>query len=72
MATQIPRVPKLDSGVSKIPIELQDGILEGVDFPLGLAEAKALRLELMEERKSFTINHGGAFENAIQFSLCEH
>jgi len=70
--TQISGIPKVDSGVSKIPLELQDGILEGVDFPFSLAEAKALRLELMEERKSFTISHGKAFENAIQFSLCEH
>ena len=70
--TQMPRMANLDSGVSRVPIELQDGILEGVDFPFSLAEAKALRLELMEERKWFTISHGKAFENAIQFSLCEH
>jgi len=45
------QMPKLDSGVSKILIELQDLILEGVDFPFSLVEAKALRLK---ERKSFT------------------
>ena len=69
---QIPRIPELDSGFSKIPIELQHFILEGVDFPFSLAEAKARRLELMKERKSFTFRHGNAFPNAIQFSLCEH
>ena len=67
---QISGIPKPHSGFSKIPVEVRDFILEGVDFPVSLAEAKALRLELMEERKSFTISHGN--ENAIRFSLCEH
>ena len=54
-----------------LPVELQDHILEDVDFPFSLQEAKAHRLELMEERKVFVLDHGKAFEGAI-FSLCEH
>jgi hypothetical protein len=43
--------PTAKAAISGVPIELQDGILEDVDFPFSLKEAKALRLELMEERK---------------------
>ena len=50
-------------------METWDFILEGVDFPFSVAEAKALKLELMEERESFVINHGKVFEDTIQFSL---
>ncbi|KIM39109.1 hypothetical protein M413DRAFT_447453 [Hebeloma cylindrosporum] len=57
--------------IAGLPVELQDHILEEVDFPLSLQEAKALRLELMEERKAFVVDHGKAFEGAT-FSLCEH
>ena len=70
MATKIQ--PTSKAVIGTVPIELQDGILEGVDFPFSLKDAKALRLELMEERKDFTIRHGETFENSITFSLCEH
>lgn len=59
------------SGVASFPQELQDQILTGVDFPISLKDAKALRLELMEERKHFVIKNNEAFEEA-SFSLCEH
>jgi hypothetical protein len=58
-----------NTAVSKIPIEIQDFFLEGVDFPFSVAEAKALRVELNKEQESFIINHGETFENTIQFSL---
>ena len=54
-----------------LPVELQDHILEDVDFPFSLQEAKTLRLELMEERKAFVLDSGKAFEG-VTFSLCEH
>ncbi|KDR70069.1 hypothetical protein GALMADRAFT_76694 [Galerina marginata CBS 339.88] len=57
--------------VAGLPLELQDHILQDVDFPISLKKAKELRLELMEERKQFVVNHGAAFENST-FSLCEH
>jgi len=41
------------------------------DFPIGLEEAKEIRLRLMEERKHYTVKQGEAF-TAYEFSLCEH
>ena len=70
MATKSQTITK--TAIGNVPIELQDGILEGVDFPVSLKEAKALRLELMEERKDFVLRHGDTFETSVTFSLCEH
>ena len=56
----------------EIPIELQDHILDGVDFPISLEEAKTLRLDLMEERKVFVVRNDQAFAESAMFSLCEH
>ena len=59
-------------GISGLPVELQDAILDGVDgFPITLEEAKGLRHELMKEKKWFVVAHGEAFEES-EFSLCEH
>jgi len=58
--------------VGEIPIELQDNILDGVDFPISLEEAKTLRLDLMEERKVFVVKNDKAFAESATFSLCEH
>ena len=41
------------------------------DFPIGMEEAKELRLKLMEERKRFVVQQSEAFE-ANEYSLCEH
>lgn len=58
--------------LSSLPAELQDNVFEGVEeFPISLEEAKALRLELMEERKNFVITHDETFQE-YTFSLCEH
>ena len=62
---------KKNQQLAGLPVELQDHILDDVDFPFSLQEAKALRLELMEERKAFVTEHGKAFEGTT-FSLCEH
>jgi len=62
---------KKNQQIAGLPVELQDHILDDVDFPLSLQEAKTLRLELMEERKAFVLDLGNAFEGTI-FSLCEH
>ena len=64
--------PTSRAAIVAVPIELQDGILEEVDFPFSLKDAKAFRLELMKERKNFTIKHGQTFEHWNTFSLCEH
>jgi hypothetical protein len=56
----------------RLPAELQDQIFAQVeDFPIDLDEAKALRLELMEGRKSFLELQNDVFHDN-QFSLCEH
>jgi hypothetical protein len=52
--------------------ELKDKIFEDVDeFPISMAEAKDLRLELMEERKHYSVRNMEAFLDTT-FSLCEH
>ena len=56
----------------KLPNELVDEVMNSVeDFPISLAKAKELRVELMEERKNFVTEHDEQFE-AVKFSLCEH
>ncbi|KAF9469542.1 hypothetical protein BDZ94DRAFT_1231203 [Collybia nuda] len=57
--------------LSDLPAELQDSIFDSVDFPIGLSEAKALRLELMEERTSAVKLQNTEFTSR-KFSLCEH
>ncbi|TFK62408.1 hypothetical protein BDN72DRAFT_932523 [Pluteus cervinus] len=56
----------------KIPLELQEHILNGVeDFPLSMEEARELRLELMDERSSFQTTQEAVF-SGNDFSLCQH
>jgi len=55
-----------------LPTELANIIIDDVDdFPIGLKQAKGLRLEVMEERKNFVIRHTETFQSDT-FSLCEH
>lgn len=55
-----------------LPREVRDIVFEGVDeFPIGLEEAKEMRLELMEERKAFALDLVAGLEEE-RFSLCEH
>ncbi|KAJ1939691.1 hypothetical protein GGF37_004292 [Kickxella alabastrina] len=53
-----------------LPLLVKNGILENVDFPISLDEAKRLRLELMEERSSHDIGIGHFF--TPDFYFCEH
>ncbi|KAF8647144.1 hypothetical protein AX16_006975 [Volvariella volvacea WC 439] len=58
--------------VKELPRELQDLVFEKVEeFPIGMEEAKELRLQLMEERRSFVLDHDKAF-HSTEISLCEH
>ncbi|KAG6864409.1 hypothetical protein C0991_009702 [Blastosporella zonata] len=58
--------------ILKVPVEVQDLIFENVEeFPIGLEEAKELRLQLMEERAVFVKHYEDAFHQH-RFSLCEH
>ncbi|KAJ2912988.1 hypothetical protein MD484_g7416, partial [Candolleomyces efflorescens] len=59
--------------LGKLPLELRDQVFGGVEeFPITLDAAKNIRLELMEERKSFVLNHTSTVNRMNKFSLCEH
>lgn len=55
----------------RLPAELKSQVIERVDFPMGMEEAKKLREELMEERKRFDITNKEALFT-MPISLCEH
>ncbi|KAF7977251.1 hypothetical protein HWV62_4369 [Athelia sp. TMB] len=56
----------------KLPLEIVQEVMENVEgFPISLGDAKQLRLELMEERKSHEEVLDGKFHQWT-FSLCEH
>ncbi|KAJ2254578.1 hypothetical protein GGI13_002076 [Coemansia sp. RSA 455] len=59
------------SPLGELPLLVKEGILDQVDFPMSLDEAKKLRLELMAER---SVHNGNATENYFNppFYLCEH
>ncbi|KAJ2461107.1 hypothetical protein GGF42_000411 [Coemansia sp. RSA 2424] len=62
----------LSSGaLSDLPLLVKEGILDQVDFPMSLEEAKKLRLELMAER-SVQNNRATASLFNPEFHLCEH
>ena len=54
----------------KLPVELQEQIINDADF-MDLEEAKELRLELMDERRTFGREQTTMFES-LTWSLCEH
>ncbi|KAG6909616.1 hypothetical protein DXG01_016398 [Tephrocybe rancida] len=61
-----------ESSLSTLPAELKEHIIQDVeDYPIGLDEAKSLRLKLMEERSAFVVEQIAAF-NSYEISLCEH
>ena len=63
---------KQSNGFGKLSQEISDKIFESVDdFPIGMDEAKEIRLKLMEERKLYVVDANRAFEGN-KFSLCEH
>jgi hypothetical protein len=56
----------------KLSTELRDKIIDEVDdFPIGLDEAKEIRLRLMAERTKYVSDFNNAFER-MEFNLCEH
>ncbi|KJA26104.1 hypothetical protein HYPSUDRAFT_64316 [Hypholoma sublateritium FD-334 SS-4] len=64
----------LDQGPGNLslPRELQDKVLEDVDFPFSLREAKTMREKLMAERKEVSANYSEALNEQFTISLCEH
>ncbi|CAI6295245.1 unnamed protein product [Periconia digitata] len=58
--------------VSGLPLELREWVTDSVgDFPIGLDEAKRLRLDLMDERRVFVKDHETKLAEEI-FHFCEH
>jgi hypothetical protein len=56
-----------------LPMEVADNIVDKVDgFPIGLEEAKSLRLELMEERSATQAVMEQTFMEEDYFNFCEH
>ena len=61
------------TSLGTLPPEIFNHIIELVDeFPIGMSEAKELRLELMDERKIFVQKHEQQTFLDEYFSLCEH
>lgn len=54
-----------------LPTELQEQVLDELDFPLRMEEAEALRLALLDDRKAFVREQMGDLLPRT-FSLCEH
>lgn len=58
--------------VKRLPAELQEWITDSAgDVPFSLEEAKKLRLELMNERRSF-VTENERMNDMESFSFCEH
>ncbi|KAJ2824214.1 hypothetical protein GGI24_003468 [Coemansia furcata] len=58
------------SPLGELPLLVKEGILDQVDFPISLVEAKKIRLELMAERG--VDNDGPTHLFPSLFCLCEH
>ena len=58
--------------LTNLPREMFDRVMESVDgLPIGLAEAKEIRLKMMEERKAFEDKDNHQVETWF-YSFCEH
>lgn len=63
---------ELGKAFGKLSTELKDKIIDEVeDFPIGMDEAKEIRLKLMEERGKYASEYAEALDY-YTFSLCEH
>jgi hypothetical protein len=56
---------------SKLPIEVINVIIQFMNFPISLEQAKVIREDLMQERKFFVKENSDTFFER-PFSLCEH
>jgi Protein of unknown function (DUF4246) len=59
-------------GFGGLSEDLQEKVISYMDFPLNMDYARASRLELMEERKTFETGATRSFLKSVEFSLCEH
>ncbi|RBA11058.1 hypothetical protein FPRO05_04231 [Fusarium proliferatum] len=61
----------LDSGRGVMPPELVEKVVNHMDWPIDLEEAKKVRLDLMKERTSFKAEEESRFER-MEWNFCEH
>ncbi|PGH26824.1 hypothetical protein AJ80_01403 [Polytolypa hystricis UAMH7299] len=67
------RLVPMQQILGPLPAELKNMVVDELKgFPISMAEAKELRLELMKERTAFSHNHDETFRQIHTFSLCEH
>ncbi|KAF5620621.1 uncharacterized protein FTJAE_11614 [Fusarium tjaetaba] len=61
----------LDSGRGVMPPELVEKVVDNMDWPIDLEEAKEVRMDLMKERTSFKAEEESRFER-MEWNFCEH
>ncbi|KAF2143968.1 uncharacterized protein K452DRAFT_267025 [Aplosporella prunicola CBS 121167] len=64
-------VVRKEGAVPKLPAELLEYVVEDVEWPMSLEEAKEHRLKLMQERTAFAGTVDDVFEEDT-FNFCEH
>lgn len=62
---------RLGGRVGSLPPELRKMVVDGVDWPVGLEQAKLDRLDLMRERTGLQEDTDGAIRST-QWNFCEH
>ena len=73
-ATDLPSPPAPGSAVPGyfgLPPELREMVLENVDFPIDLGEARKIRAELMAERTTAVVDNNSELES-LEYNFCEH
>ncbi|KAH7182172.1 hypothetical protein DER46DRAFT_492228, partial [Fusarium sp. MPI-SDFR-AT-0072] len=61
----------LDFGCGIMPLRLVEKVVDCVDWPIDLEEAKTLRLDLMKDRTLFKAEEESRFER-MAWNFCEH
>lgn len=62
---------RLGGKVGSLPPELRKMVVDGVDWPVGLEQAKLDRLDLMRERTGLQRSTDGQLQNTM-WNFCEH
>ncbi|KAJ6787607.1 hypothetical protein PWT90_05008 [Aphanocladium album] len=55
----------------RLPNEIRDMVMDGIDFPISLDEAKKIRQDFMSERKVL-VNDAESRWDQTEFNFCEH
>lgn len=62
---------EIDKEETRLPVEIKDKIVDCMDWPMSLEEAKEHRIALMDERKYFVDESNREHFERV-FYLCEH